>query len=96
MTRLHRGDPRLASWLPGRRSPAGPVALATHASPRGHAGDGRLRLLLVRGQARPAHRVGRHHRRRHAADEQRRIGLEKRRRAAGRDPGVAARHRRRR
>ena len=37
--------------------------------PRSHAGHGRVRLLLVRGEAGAAHRVGRHHRRRHAADE---------------------------
>ena len=44
-------------------------AVAAHASARSDAGDGRLRLLLVRGEAGAAHRVGRHHRRRHAAHE---------------------------
>ena len=65
---------------------------ATHPPARGHALDGRLWLLLVRGDAGAARRVGRRRRRRHAADQLAR-GPAARRPAARAHPGVVEGHR---
>src|SRR4051812_36848789 len=66
---------------------AGRRAGADNSPPAGDSIDGGVRLLLGRGEARPASRVRRHHRRRHAADQHAECPSAGGR-AAGEDPGL--------